>query len=63
MAPTIDKIMDHFPHKNLQPIIGTPTYESILQLQIKLNANSESINTTLGDRKLGMLGLTIYAEE
>ena len=60
---TQDTIRDRFPHPNLTPISGIPTYEGLHIIQIELNANASSIPSLLGNVQLGHLGLTITAQE
>jgi hypothetical protein len=59
MPTSIDKIVDGFPHPTIAPIIGTPTYESIAELNFQLNANAASVQSNLGDGQLGLLALTV----
>ena len=59
MTFDIDKITTGFPHPNVDPIIGLPNYQSIKELQVKLNANAVLIYTNLGDGKHGLLRLTV----
>lgn len=49
------------PHPHPDPIVGTPTYASIRALHNTLNANAASHTSTLGDGKLGLLGLNLSA--
>ena len=59
MTISIDKIVDGFPHPNIAPIVGIPTYESIAELNLQLNANAASVQSNLGDGQLGLLALTV----
>ena len=59
MASSTDAIIVRFPHDNITPIQVTPTYEAISAIHRQLNANVASIDSNLGDGKLGLLGLTI----
>jgi hypothetical protein len=59
MPTDIDKIVDGFPHPTITPIIGIPTYESIAELNLHLNANAASVQSNLGDGQLGLLALTV----
>ena len=36
-------VVDLFPHPTVTPIDGLPTYESIKELHVKLNANTASV--------------------
>ena len=60
MTISIDKIVDGFPHPNIAPIVGIPTYESIAELNLQLNANAASVQSSnLGNGQLGLLALTV----
>jgi len=59
MTNSIDKIVDGFPHPNIAPIVGIPTYESIAELNLQLNANAASVQSNLGNGQLGLLALTV----
>ena len=48
MAPTIENYINGFPHPQINKIQGTPSYETIAEIQKLLNANAASVNTTLG---------------
>mgnify|MGYP002806862359 FL=1 len=61
VATAIDKLVDNFPHPNLPPIVGQPTYETLAQLHLKLNSNAASIHSNLGNGQLGLLQLTLSA--
>ena len=50
--------MDGFPFPTIDPIIGTPDYESIADMHLKLNSNAESVQSNLGCGTLGPLFLT-----
>jgi hypothetical protein len=55
----------HFPHPTLTPVVGYPTYATILQLQNETNENLFSVPSTLGGGINGHVGLglskTAYA--
>ena len=55
----MDKIVEGFPHPTITPIIGIPSYESIAEVHIKLNSNTASIHSNLGNGLLGLLVLTL----
>ena len=59
--PTIDinKITAGFPHPTVDPIIGLPSYETIKDLQVQLNANTASIFSNIGDGQHGLLLLAV----
>ena len=57
--PDIDKIVEGFPHPNIHPIIGIPTYEGIAEIHIKLNSNAASVHSELGNGALELLAFTV----
>jgi hypothetical protein len=57
--PTDTKILENFPHKNLPPIAGKPTYEAIKELHLKLNESAVKVHSNLGNGLLGYLGVTV----
>ena len=59
MPSLIDKIVDGFPFQTIDPIIGTPDYESIADIHLKLNSNAASVQFNLGCGTLGLLFLTV----
>ena len=59
MPTDINKIVDGFPHPIIPPIIGVPTYQSISELNLQLNANAASVQSNLGDGQQGLLALTV----
>ena len=59
MPDSIETIVDTFPHPTLTPIQGIPTFASIRQIQVELNANASSIHSNLGNGQLGLLFLTV----
>jgi hypothetical protein len=52
-------ILEGFPHPTITPVIGIPTYESIAEINLKLNDNAASVHSNLGDGAHGLLALTI----
>ena len=56
---TIDSIIAAFPYPTIQPIVGTPTYESINEVATYLKANASAIHSENGGGQLGYLGLTV----
>jgi hypothetical protein len=50
-------ILEGFPHPTITPVIGIPTYKSIAEINLKLNANAASVHSNLGAH--GLLALTI----
>lgn len=59
MTADIDNFIDGFPHPTIIPIIGPPTYASLAELHVQLNANAASIFSNLGNGQLGLLALTV----
>jgi hypothetical protein len=56
-----DTTIDDFPHPypSIPPILGVPSYTTITELHLKLNANAASIFSSLGDGTHGLLALTV----
>ena len=59
MPTWIEKIVDGFPFPTIDPIFGTPDYESIADIHLKLNSNSASVQSNLVCGALGILFLTV----
>ena len=59
MPTAIDKIVDGFPFPTIPPIVGNPTYNTIAEVNLKLNSNSASVQSNLGCGTLGLLQLTV----
>jgi len=59
MIFTTDTIVKDFPHPTIPPIIGIPTYATIAEVNLKLNANAAFIHSILGNGALGILALTV----
>ena len=59
MPTAIDKIVDVFPFPTIPPIVGTPTYNTIAEVNLKLNSNSTFVQSNLGCGILGLLELTV----
>ena len=59
MPTTIDKIVDGFPFPTIPPIVRTPTYNTIAEVNLKLNSNAASVQFNLGCGTLGLLELTV----
>ena len=59
MPTTIDKIVDGFPFLNIAPIVGTITYNTIAEVNFKLNSNCASVQSNLGCGTPGFLQLTV----
>ena len=59
MPTAIDKMVEGFPFPTIPPIVGTPTYNTIAEVNLKLNSNSASVQSNLGCGTLGLLQLTV----
>ena len=59
MPSALEKIVESFPHPTVSQIVGHPSYETIAELQLKLNTNAASIYSHLGNGRLGLLFLTV----
>ena len=59
MPSLIEKIVDGFPFPMINLVIGTPDYESIADIHLKLNSNAASVQSYLGCGTLGLLFLTV----
>ena len=59
--PTIDinKIIIGFPRPTVDPIIGLPSYDTIKDLHVQLNANTASVFNNLGYGQHDFLRLTV----
>ena len=62
MTCDIEKITTCFPPPAV-PIIRLPTYQTIQELYVKLNVNTASIHTNIGDDNHGLLRLTVSAAQ
>ena len=60
MPSSIKKIVDGFPFPMIDPITGTPDYESIAEIHLKLNSNAASVQSNPRCGRLGLLFLTVY---
>ena len=59
MPTAIGKIVDVFPFPTIPPIVGTPTYNTITEANLKLNSNAAYVQSNLGCGTLGLLQLTV----
>ena len=59
MTLVLEKIVESFPHPTVSPIVGQPSYETIVELQLKLNTKAASIYSHLCNGRLGLLLLTV----
>jgi hypothetical protein len=48
-----------FPFPIIPSIVGEPSYETIAEIHKKINANAASVQSNLGDGRLGHLALTV----
>ena len=62
MTSAVEKVEATFPFLSVDPIVGQPTYDTIRALHKKLNANAASVNTHIGNGRLGLLYLTVIPE-
>ena len=60
MPSPIEKIVDGFPFPTIDPVFGTPDYEIIADIHLKLNSNAASVHSNLGCGTLGFLFLTVF---
>ena len=58
----IEGIIEGFPHPIIPKHTGYPTYESIADTHLKLNANAASVYSELGGGQHGLLYLTLSNE-
>ena len=59
MPSSIEKIVDGLPFPTIDPIIGTPDYEGIADIHLKLDLNAASVQSNLGCGTLSLLFLTV----
>ena len=59
MPTSINKIVDSFPFPEILLIFGTPTYNTINEVNLKLNSNTDSFLSNLDCGTLGLLQLTV----
>ena len=59
MPSSIKKIVDRFPFPKIDPVVGTPGYESITDIHLKLNSNAALVQSNLGCGTLEILFLTV----
>lgn len=52
-----------FQYKELTPIRGQPTLDTMLQLYWQVKPNAQSVPTKLGGGQLGYLGLVLHNED
>ena len=59
MATTAEKIVENFPHKTIQAIIGQSTYETLAIIHLILNTNAASVHSNRGNGQIGLIFLTL----
>ena len=59
MPSSIEKIVDGFPFQTIDPIVGTPDYESIAEIHLKFNSNAASVQSNFGCGTLVLLFLNV----
>ena len=59
MTSSTENIVDGFPFPTIDPIVGTPQYENISDIHLKLNSNTASVQSNRGCGTLGLLLLTV----
>ena len=58
MSSSIKEIVDGLLFPTIDPIVGIPDYESIVDIHLKLNSNAASVQSSFGRGTLGLLFLT-----
>ena len=58
MPSDIESIVDTFPYPTIPPIHELPSYSTIKDINVKLNANA-AVHSELGDGNLGYLYLAV----
>ena len=59
MLTALEKNVESFPHPTFPPIVGQPSYVTIVKLKLKHNTNVSSIYSHGGDGRLVLLYLTV----
>ena len=59
MPLALEIIVESFPHPTVSQIVGHPSYDTIAELQLKLNTNAASIYSHRGNGRMGLLFLTV----
>ena len=57
----IERIVEGFSHLIINLIIIIPTYNTLSEINLRLDANEESVNLELGNLQLVLLALTFTA--
>ena len=60
MSPANADVIGAFPNPTIDLIIRLSIYETINSINLKLNQNSASVNSNLGDGLNVLLTLTVY---
>ena len=55
MPSSIDKIVEGFPSRMIDPIVRAPNYKKIAKVHLKLNLNAASVHSNLINGTLGLL--------
>ena len=61
MPSSIEKIVGYLPSPIIDPIVGTPDYESITDIHLNPNLNASSVQSNTGCGTLGLLFLTVLS--
>ena len=59
MPSELEKIVESLPHPTVSPSVGQLSYETIAEIQLKLNTNAAYIYSHRGNGRLGLLFLTV----
>ena len=59
MIPYNANIVGSFPNTTIDLIISLPTYETLNSIHLKINQNTDSVDSNLGDGIIGLLPLTV----
>ena len=59
MPSALKKILESFPQPTVTTIVRQPSYETIAELQLKVNTNAAPIYSHCGNGRLGLLFLTV----
>ena len=59
MPTTSNKIVDGLTFPTIPPTVGTPTYNTITKVNLKLSSNAASVQSNLGCGTLGLLQLIV----
>ena len=59
MPSALYKVIEGFPRLTIHPIMGQLTYETLVEVHLKLKKNAASVHLHLGNGQLGLLFLTI----